>query len=412
MLMWRLAIRNLGRNRRRTSITMMSVAFGVWLAVTFTGAGDYVYTNMLNTGARMGFGHVTVQPKGYQLAPGLDRRIDGVSQIRSRVVAAPEVEDAVVRITGQAMLATAARSIGGGFFAVDPQHETARHNIFLRAMIEGEVLQPGDKRGVLIGQVMAEKLDLRIGKRLVYTAVDVSGEIVSEVAKVRGIFQTGVSEVDSSVVVLPLDAVRSVLGYSPTEATMVAVFLSDHRRAGDLRARWRESLTDETSEVMTWRETQAELASIVALDRGMNYLFQILVGILIGAGVLNTILMSVLERRREFGVMMAIGVTPGQLFWIVVAESLLIGVSGLAVGCLICIPWFWYMSEVGIDFTSLSGGDMEAAGIIVDPVLKLALYPENGVVIALGVVAITVISGLYPAWQAGRTPPVESIKAI
>ncbi len=412
MLILRIAFRNLGRNRRRTIITVLSVAFGVWLAVTFTGAGDYVYTNMLNAGARMGFGHTTIQPFGYQAAPSLDRRLDNVASLRNRALEAEGVQDAVARITGQAMWATASKSVAGAFFAVDPRHEHPGLNIFLRALVQGEPLKPGDRRGVLIGKVMAEKLDLRLGKRLVMTLVDVDGEIVSDVVKVRGVFETGVDDVDGSIAVLPIDTVRKVLGYEADEATLIAIFLSDHRKAAELQDRWRDDWAGSRAEILTWRETQAELASIVTLDRGMNYLFQVLVGVLIGAGVLNTVLMSVLERRREFGVMMAVGVTPGQLFRMVTAESLFLGVLGLSVGAVICVPWFVYMNRIGIDFSSAYGGDVEAAGIVIDPLLKLIIFPENVAIIAFGVMAITIAAGLYPAWQAGRAPPVESIKAI
>ena len=258
---------------------------------------------------------------------------------------------------------------------------------------------------------MADKLGLRLNTRLVYTLVDRHGEIVSEVARVSAIFKTGVDEVDGSIALLPLGRVRSVIGYGAADATHVAVFLEDHRRAAQVAAALRAGAAAAGREVRTLQETQPDVAGVVQLDRSMNYLFQVLVGILIGAGVLNTLLMSVLERRREFGVMMAIGARPMELFRLVVIESALVGVLGLALGAALTAPWFLFMRDVGLDLSKMMGGT-SAGGVLIDPVVRIALYPESAAAIAAAVLTITVVAGLYPAWQAGREAPVETLKAL
>jgi ABC-type lipoprotein release transport system permease subunit len=409
-MLFRMAARNLWRAKRRTLITLFTVAFGVWLGVTFTGTADYSYTNMLNTGARMGFGHVTVEGEGYAEAPGLDRPLLGATSVAAALAARPDVARAIPRVVGQAMFATASKSVGGMFLGVDPAQESPEVDTFLAGLVEGELFTDPQGRGVVVGAVMAEKLDLRLGKRVVYTLVDREGEIVSEVARVSGIFKTGVDEVDGSLALLPLGRVQAVVGYGPEDATHVAVFLADHRRAGAVAAALAAQVT-EGQEVRTYRDTQPELAGLIEVDRTMNYFFQVLVGILIGAGVLNTILMSVLERRREFGVMMAIGARPGELFRMVVMESLLVGLLGLVLGAALTTPWYLYMRRVGLDFSAMMEGS-SAAGVLLDPVVRITLYPESVVGIAAVVLLITVLAGLYPAWQAGREAPVETLKAL
>ena len=207
----RLAWRNLWRRKRRTIITAASIGFGVMLSVTFTGTGDYGYTKMINTGAAMGMGHITVEPKGYNQTPSLDKRLRNSDHIRKKILDIPGVSDAIVRITGQAMFASASKSVGGMFMGIDPAQESGRNNLLLGSIIEGRLFEGTYGRGVVVGSRMARKLNLRLGKKIVYTTTDVNGQIVSEIARVTGIFRTGVDEVDGAFILLPINSVRNTL---------------------------------------------------------------------------------------------------------------------------------------------------------------------------------------------------------
>ncbi|VAX20647.1 hypothetical protein MNBD_NITROSPINAE02-1520 [hydrothermal vent metagenome] len=408
----KMAWRNLWRRKRRTLITALSVAFGILLAVTFTASGDYAYTNMINSSAKMGFGHVTVEPAGYNDNPSLQKRISDSSQIRASALATPGVNEAMVRINGMAMFATASKSVGGMFIAIDPKQENLEANIFIKSLIDGKLFEGTDGKGVLVGQKMMEKLHLGIGKKLVYTTTDVDGEIVSEMARVTGIFKTGVSEVDRSVIILPIDKVRKMLRYDPDDATLVSIMIDDQRHAPELAKIIEKTIDGSGRETLTWGDTQADIAGIIAVDSSINYSFQFLVGLMIAAGILNTILMSVLERKHEFGVMMAIGMSAGRLFSLVLMESVWLGIMGLILGVIITTPWFWYMANFGIDLSSLIEEGADIGGVLVDPVMKFRLYKESAFWILTGVFSLTMVAGLYPAWRAGRAPPVDSLKSV
>jgi ABC-type lipoprotein release transport system permease subunit len=125
---------------------------------------------------------------------------------------------------------------------------------------------------------------------------------------------------------------------------------------------------------------------------------------------MNTILMSVMERSREFGIMIALGMAPAQVTAMVLVESFWIGICGLLLGVVITTPWFVYMSKVGLDFSTHIGTDYSAGGVLVDPVVRFRLYGENALIIMVAVLALTLLAGLYPAVRAGRLPPVESMK--
>ncbi len=412
LMMNRMAWRNLFRRKRRTFITTFTVAFGIMLAVTFTGMGDYSYTDIIDTSAAMGLGHITVEPKGYNYNPTLDKRLANADGIRQNVLKDPNVKDAIVRIMGQAMFSSASKSVGGVFLAVDPLQESPERNFFLRSIVEGSLFEGTKGRSAVIGAKLAEKLNLRIGKKLVYTVTDTSGEIVGEMARVTGIFKTNSDTADGYFVILPIDRVRTTLNYGKTEASLVAVFIGDQRRADRVRDKLEKSVGGGDVDVLGWKQTQASVAGLVAMDKSSNYFFQFFVGLLVAAGILNTLLMSVLERKREFGVMMAVGLTPGRLFILVLMESVWVGVLGLIMGVIITTPWFIYLTEVGIDLTKLVGGGYEAGGVPVDPIMRIRLFKESVMAILAILFFLTVGAGLYPAYKAGRTPPVESIKNL
>ncbi len=406
-----MAWRTLMRNKRRSVITAFSVAFGVLLSVTFTASGDYAYTNMINTSAVMGLGHLSVEHPDYQDTPTLDKRLLDAKAVQEMALQIPGVTGAQVRIMGQAMFAGGAKSVGGAFIAIDPAQETPAHNIFLRTLIAGQCFSADEEHGVVVGAKMAEKLNLRLGKKLVFTMTDTDGELVSELARVSGIFKTGDDSVDGSVVILPLALVRKGLGYEPNAASLVAIFLDDHRKAESVRGMLARFWTQNKEiAVLTWQESQPDLAGLIGVDRLFNYLLQFLVGLVIAAGIMNTLLMSVMERRREFGIMMALGMMPGQVVRLVLLESCWLGILGLILGVIITTPWFLYMATVGIDFSGQIGEDYSAGGVLVDPVMKFRLYRESAMWIAGAVFSLTIVAGIFPAFKAGRTTPVENLK--
>lgn len=407
-----LAWRNLWRHKRRTLITASSIAFGVLLAVTFTGAGDYFYTQMIDAGAKMGMGHLTVAAPDFNRAPSSQKRLQAAEQLQTMLVDLPEVSSVIARIQGQAMFASARKSVGGTFIAIDPAKETASNNLFIQALVEGEMLLNASSKGIVIGVDLARKLQVSLGKKVVYTTTDANGDIVSAIARVKGLFRTGVSEVDGGLALLPLQTIQKVLGYASDEVSFIAVNLYDQRASHVLRDSLQIQSAFNQVEVLNWQQTQPDLAGMIAVDKSANRISQLLIALLISAGILNTMLMSVLERRHEFGVMMAVGMSPQRLFSLVMLESFWLAVIGLIIGVIITIPWYLYMAETGIDLTSAYGDDFSFGGVLLDTVFKIRLFKESIMGILIGLFSLALIAGAYPAWRAGRVPPVESLKTL
>lgn len=409
----KLAWRNLWRRKRRTLITAFSIAFGVILAVTFTGTGDYYYTRMIDSGASMGMGHITVTAIDYNRAPSLKKRLHNVTELRSQLIngnSKLNITDAMTRINGQAMFASANKTIGGMFIAIDPAQESAHNNLFIRSIIKGKLFSNANTPGIVIGVKLAEKLKLRIGKKVVYTTTDANGEIVSAIERVVAIFKTGVNEVDRGMALLPITRVQKILAYKPDEASLIALILNDQRKTLSTRNNIATLPLFSNTEILTWQQSQPDLAGMIQMDKTSNYVSQLLIGFLVATGVLNTMLMSVLERKREFGVMMAVGMAPKTLFKLVMIESFWLAIVGLIIGVIISTPWYIYMAEVGIDFTAAYGDDMDFGGVLIDPIMKIRLFKESIIAILIGLFTLALSAGAYPAWRAGRIPPVDSLK--
>ena len=397
-----MAWRNIWRNRRRTLITVFGIVFGVFMAVLFTGIGDSTYGQMIDHAAKLGSGHVVVQHEEYQDLPTVKKTVVHTAAVEEAARAIPHVTGTATRITGAAMLATAKNSQGTYFFAIDPTRESPETLELLDAKWEGEQLTaPDQKKAVVLGRGLAENLDVQLGSKVVYTVTDKHGEIVSSLVRVVGIVETGAPSLDAALCILPIDAVREDLGYAEDEATMVAVFVDDHRVARQV-ADALASAAPEGAVVLTWDEAQPDLAGFIAMKEGGASIFEVIIMVLLAAGIFNTLFVSVMERLREFGIMAAIGFTPGQLFGLVMWESIWLALVGL-VGSVIAIAGPYYqLSTKGIDYSALIGDGAEVAGVAMDPILYVRIYPESAVMIAVAVVLATLASGLYPAWRAGR----------
>ena len=280
-----LAWRNLWRHKRRTLITASSIAFGVLLAVTFTGAGDYFYTRMIDAGANMGMGHITIAAPDYNRAPSSQKRIQDADTLQTMIADLPEVKSVVARIQGQAMFASARKSVGGAFIAIDPVREDANNNLYIQALSEGEMLKTITGKGIVMGVDLARKLQLTLGKKVVYTTTDVNGDIVTAIARVSGLFRTGVSEVDGGMALLPMQSVQKVLGYEADEVSFIAVSLWDQRASHALRGRMQSQSEFRHVEVLNWQQTQPDLAGMIAVDKSANRISQLLIALLIAAGI-------------------------------------------------------------------------------------------------------------------------------
>ena len=407
-----MAWRNLWRRRRRTLLTLSSIVFGTFLAILFTAFQDRNFADMIDLAARLSGGHVTLQHFEYQETPTLSRTVQKNGELKAIALKDEEVERVVIRIMGHTMLSTARESQGAAFIAFDPGSEDESTLSIIEALAEGGMFESTRDRGIILGERLAKNLRAKMGSKVVYTMTDRKGEIVSGLARVSGIVRTGAPTVDAGLCLLPIDSVRQALSYGPDEALQVAVFIDDQRKSGQVAKRLKERIGPQTA-ALTWDEIQPELAGFIAMKVGGAIFMEVLIAILVAAGIFNTMFVSVMERMREFGIMMAIGFSPARLFGLVMLESLWLALIGLIGGAVVTVGPYFYLASTGLDITAMIGeGGSEIAGVAIAPVFQVGIFPEHAVLIAVAVFIATMLSGLYPAWRAGRVVPVETIKLV
>jgi ABC-type lipoprotein release transport system permease subunit len=378
----------------------------------FTAMQDRNWADMINLAARLGGGHVTLQHPEYLETPTLSRTISGADELIALARDDRDVIHAVERIVGQIMLNTARESFGAGFIAFDPTIEDTTTLAILEGLVEGEIFASSRDRGIILGQRLANNLGVEMGDKVIYTMTDRHGDIVSGLSRVSGLVRTGAPSVDGGLSLLPIDAVREVLGYTPDEATQIAVFIREQRQADAVADRLSRSVDDGTTS-LPWHVIQNELAGFIAVKVGGARFMELLIAVLVAAGIFNTLFVSVMERLREFGIMVAIGWSPGRLFRLIMLESAWLAVLGLVAAAVVTSGPYYYLASTGLDLSAmLAGQSTGSAGVVMAPVLRVGIYAENVLIIAVAAVLATLLSGLYPAWKAGHVDPVETIRLV
>jgi len=406
-----LAWRNIWRNRRRTLITLFSIAFGVFLAVLFTGLGDSTYGQMIDHSARLSGGHVVVQHPEYAETPSLKRSLQQTDALRALVEGDPDVTHVVPRVSGAAMLSTSTGSVGAMLLGIDPKAEDSETLGIIDALAEGEFFTNADDKGIILGSTLAENLGVDLGKKVIFTVTDKRGDISSGLARVSGIVDTGSPSIDGGICLLPIDSLRGILAYEADELTQLAVFVDGHRNSTAVAQRLRDD-RPENAAILTWDEAQPELAAYINMETSSTMLLELIITVLIAAGIFNTLFVSVMERMREFGIMAAIGFSSAQLFALVLWESLWLSLCGLIAGGLVTAYPYYYLNTTGLDLSTMVGEGAEIAGVTMDPILYVEIYGPNVLFIALAIFIATMSAGLYPAWRAGRIAPVDTIRIV
>lgn len=409
-----LAWRNLWRHRRRTLITLSSIGIGFGLAVLFIGIGDGSHNSMIRNAIKLGDGHLTIQARGYLEAPANHKYLADGRTLAQKIASLNIAGNVEPRISLQVLASTANNSVGAGLEGMaasgDPRVEMLRPQL-----IDGNWITPGDHRGIVIGDGMARKLKAKVGSKVVLMAGKQGGDSQAQLGRVRGIFDSHVDELDDFLILSDIQLARRFLegeGADPElePVTRFAVFLDDPDTMAHWKAVLKKAVENERIVVLDWQEVMPQLVQFVILDDAGNYVFLTLILIMVVFGIVNTVLMSVLERTREFGLLRALGLSRHHLLLLVFCESLLLSLLAVVIGWIVGGGTQLWFSTHGIDFSAMMAEGTAIMGTFMDPVVYTELSWDRVVQLTVIVFAATLASGIYPAVKAARVTPVEALR--
>jgi len=324
------------------------------------------------------------------------------------------------RLLASGLLSSAANASGVSMMGVIPKEERTV-SLIPQRIVEGNYLNDDQQSGVVIGSELARKLKVKIGSKVVLMIQAVQppdteateageGEMQSTLLRVSGIFSTGIQAIDARIIQLPLPEAQALLGV-PDRVTQVAVLLE---REGDslMVARGlRKQLTGVPVEILPWRESMPTVAQLFVLDEAFNYVMNGVVLAMVGLGILNTILMRVLERRYEFGLCSALGLRPVQLAVMIIGESLALTAISLALGLVLGLSVQHYFATAGLDLRWFFPSSLPTA-LVFDPIIYSRLSLTR-IASSVGIVFLTAtVISFYPALKAARTELPGALKVF
>jgi ABC-type lipoprotein release transport system permease subunit len=403
-MLFKMAWRNIWRNRRRTLITAASILFAVLFASFMDSLQRGAWDNMINNVVNYYFGYVQVHQDGYWEEQSIDKAFPLADSLE-QVGAVEGVEAVLPRLESFALAAAGETTSGVLVAGILPDVENRMTDLENR-LVEGEYLTEGDE-AVLVASGVAEKLGLALGDTLVLISQGYRGVNAAGKYPIRGIAKFGSPDLNKQMVYLPLPAAQYFYG-APGLATSLALKLGGQEDIKPVVAALRTQLDTSAYEVMDWEELLPDLVQARELDTAGNVIVYFILYMIIAFGIFGTILMMSKEREYEFGVLISIGLQRWQLALSVWIEVILLGVLGAVSGILLSMPIVYYFKVNPIRFGGEMASSLEKFGF--EPIFPATFDLQIFLTQALYVFILTAVLALYPIFKIRKLQPVQAMR--
>ncbi len=403
-MLFLLAWRNVWRNVKRSTIIIVSIALGLagglFAGAVMMGMGE----SMINSAIDRNLGHLQIHSPAYRRDALVSNYIRSPQKVLSLLDTLGSVKAYSARTLLEGMASSANSSYGVTITGVDPERERET-TALVSMLVAGNFLADKYRTQAVIGKKLAERLGLKLKSKIILTFQDRSGEIVYMAARIVGLFKTESTAFDEMTVFVRQKDVTRLLGARKPLIHEIAIRLKNSSTLPATKARLASGFSD--LKVEEWREIAPELAFMSTSVESFTYLFVAIIIFALIFGITNTMLMAVMERIHELGILMAVGMKRGRVFIMILMETLLLSFVGGMLGMLIggaAIAWF---NHFGIDLSAFAQGlEGFGSGTILYPYLPGVMYAALTVMI---VVAAN-ISALMPAWKAVRLKPAQAVR--
>ncbi|PQA85965.1 ABC transporter permease [Hyphococcus luteus] len=405
-MLFALAWRNIWRQPRRTALSLISIVLASAITIFLLALQQGSYSAMKENVLSLLDGFAQVQPEGYADDPSLRKAIDEPDALAARLETLEAVTAAAPRALTYVILSNGPRSYGSAVIGVDPSIET-KVSTLDASIKEGRYLKPGDDGVTVIGAGLARNLKLKVGDELTMLGAARDGSVAADIVTVVGVFATGAPEIDRQVIETPISRFQSIFAMEG-EANMIAV---KGRRLADIQNALPELRTiaeEEGLVLRNWTELEPALHDVIMLDASFSVLLYVSLVVVVVFIILNTLLMSVLERTREFGMLMAIGMRPSEIGAMVWLELLFLAGIGAGLGIAFGAGITAWVEGRGLVFSG-------AEALFSQWNMPSTLYPDLNWTTALaGPLAIACsigLAGLVPYARVRRLEPVSAMRA-
>ncbi len=396
-----IAWRNLWRNYRRTLIMLLAISVGVWAMIWMTALMRGMVDQMIKDSINNLLGHIQIHAPAYRDDPSIVNSIEPPGPELTDSLNGPRIKAWTSRIRVPAVISSERESRGVTLVGIDPAAEAAL-SFLSESITRGSNLASADAPGVVIGKKLAERLETRLGKRIVLVSQDPDNTVVDRGFRIIGIFEAELQATELAYAFIGRSRAQEFLNMAD-QVSEISLISDDYRNLTNLLEHIQATAPD--LEVISWDQVDPYTGSMLAVMDGFILIWIIVVFLALSFGLVNTLAMAVFERKRELGLLQALGMQPGYILLQVLIESVILLLLGLLAGNL--LAWLSIvLIQDGIDISAIGEG-LELAGMssILYPVVEFSdIVRANLVVIVLGILA-----SLLPALRAARHVPVEAI---
>jgi len=399
-----LAWRNIWRNKVRSLLIMASVALGLFAGIFVLALYEGMLRARVRTVIDREVAHLQIHHPQFKddfdpsfLLGGSDTVLRGLSDI-------PGIKHVAWRSVTQAMLSTATGSAGVQILGVTAADEN-RVSRLGEKIAEGTNLNPAKRNALLVGRKLADKMKLKLGSKVVLTFTDRDQNITAGAFRVTGIYKTDNTPLDELQVYVNHQTLNEYLAIGQG-GHEVAILLGSDQEVEMVKALVQQRFPGQS--VMTWRENSPETDYMVTSVDQFSYIIIVIIMIALAFGIINTMLMAVLERTHEIGMLTALGMNRPRVFRLIVTETILLTVAGVPVGFVATLLTVAHLGQAGIDISSFSGEAMSGFGF------SSMIYPEfpwRSIPIVMAIVAGTaLVAALFPSLRAIKLQPADALR--
>ena len=399
----KIALRNIFRQKRRTILTALAMIAGFTLSSLFIGLSDGAYGNIISMFTRNRIGHIQVHREGYLDKPSLYETIDDYPSVGETIQSTTGVEAWTPRVYAAGLGSVGEKSTAVQVIGVDVAREMQATR-FDQKMIEGSVLAETASHEAVIGKGLAKILSGTVGSEIVIFSQGADGSLANDVYKIVGIAESGGDATDRVACYLHIEDAQELFVLEGRIHEIV-VIISNINQVSKVTDAIKARLNNSTLDVAPWQVVAKSFYRAMKVDQQGDAIARWVIMLIVAIGVLNTVLMSVLERTREYGVLKAVGTKPTQIFWLVICEVVIIAIGSIAVGALLGVLANYLLSIYGITYPEeITYGGMKIKTLYAEVNARCLIIP------AITVMLSATIVSLFPAIKAARIMPAKAMR--